>query len=293
MVRVIEARIRLPTFSIKHPEAFQVRASLPLPQPSTLVGVLAYCVGVAKGMGTDAAKVVGSWVEEGKLMAARASLLSGVPPMTVSTTVLRRFRVVDKAHLYKLPGEGPKYIKAIEDAVQRGEFERIKSMLEKDLTDAFYREYIMGHEVKCVWAISDDLELQPDWIMLAHRLGDTESLCAVLEVKEVGAKVTEDHVVETSFPTHLEGSKLIEGGPYTIMKMCDEAFFHHRKGKPRRFIIPCEITVKRIRSGVVPVITPSKVRVEYEEPVKVIKTDGGEEITAYTPTPTRRRGRKR
>jgi len=290
MVRVIEARLRLPTFSIKHPEAFQVRASLPIPQPSTLIGLFTYCISIARDIGIAAGEMVGEWVDEGKLMAARASPLKTSLPMTISTIVLRRFRFADKAYFYKPSGEDKYYAEVINEAITAREFYRVKSLLERDLTDAFYREYVMSHELRCVWAISDDLELRPEWLMLAHRLGDTESLCSVLDVGEVAAEIVEEDVVETSFPAHLEGCRLVEGS-YMIVKMCDEAFFHHREGGPRRFIVPCRVRVERFRGGAVSVITPSKVRVEYEEPVKVIRMEGGEEITAYTPGETRRRRR--
>jgi len=289
MVRVIEARLRLSTFSVKHPEAFQVRVALPIPQPSTLVGLLACCLGMAKGVGMKAGGIIGEWVDSAKILAARATPVEDSPPLVFSTMVLRRFRIEDKAHESKEKGT-PKPIDVLRNALLNGEFELVKTMLEKKLTDAFYREYVMGHELRCVWAISDDLELRPEWLMLAHRLGDTESLCSVLDVEEVAAEIVEEDVVETSFPAHLEGCRLVEGS-YMIVKMCDEAFFHHREGGPRRFIVPCRVRVERVRGGAVSVITPSKVRVEYEEPVKVIRIEGGEEITAYTPRETRRRRR--
>ena len=282
MVRVIEARLRLPIFSIKHPEAFQVRATLPLPQPSTVIGMLAYCLGVIKDVGTTAGEIVRKWVDEGILMAARASLTTSVPPLALSTIVLRRFRVADKAYLYKESETGLKYVEAIKEAIGRRDFRRVKSILETDLTDAFYREYITGYEIKCVWAFSEDVEFQPEWVRLIHRLGDTESLCTVLEVKEVEGEIVEGDVVETIFPTCYMKVRSVEGS-YIMVKMCDESFFHQRREGPKMFICPCRTRVERVKGKVIPLIEPSKVKIEYEEPMRIIRTYSGEEITAYTP----------
>lgn len=281
MARAIEAYLRLPIFSIKHPEAFQVRASLPIPQPSTLMGLLTYCIGVAEGIGMRAGGKVKRWVDEGKLLAARASLLKEAPPMTISTIVLRRFRVVDKAYLYEPSKGAPKYVEIIGEAILRKDFGYVKSLLEKDLTDAFYREYVVAHEIKVIWVVSDEIEFKPEWLMLTQRMGDTESLCTVVKVDEAEAEVVEKDVVETGYPAYLEDAKDIDGA-YTIMKMCDEAFFYYREGVLRRFIVPCEIRIEKIKGRVVPMMIPSKVKIQYERPVKVIRTERGEEIVAYT-----------
>ena len=213
--------------------------------------------------------------------------------MAISTTVLRRFRTADKAHFYEEATSGLKYIQALGEAVEKGQLERVKSVLERDLTDAFYREYVMGHEIMCVWVLSDDVDFNPEWVRLVQRLGDTESLCTVLEVKVMGAEVFKETVVETRFPTCLEGAKESIKGAYTIVKMCDEAFFYSRRGQPRRFIVPCEVRVEKVRGGAVPVISPSKVQVEYERPVKVVRTGLGDEIVAYAPARRQRRRRGR
>lgn len=292
MVRTIRAHLRLPIFSIKNPEAFQVRASLPIPQPSTLIGMFAYCLGAATGIGTVAGKIVKNWIDEGKLLAARASLLSDSLPMITSTTVLRRFRIADKAHYYDERETKLKYIKVIHSAIREGRLDRVKSMLEKDLMDAFYREYVMGHEVLCVWAISDNVEFQPKWVRLAHRLGDTESICTVLKVEEIEAEAVEKRVVETCFPAYLNGSMKSIEGDYTIVKMCDEGFFYTRDGKPRKFAVPCKVEMVKVRRGAVPAIIPSKIRIIYRRPVKTIRTTDGEEVTAYVPAERRRGGRE-
>ena len=51
------ARIFSPIFSIKNPEAFQIGITLPVPQPSTLVGALAYCIGVHREIGLKALNI--------------------------------------------------------------------------------------------------------------------------------------------------------------------------------------------------------------------------------------------
>jgi len=152
---------------------------------------LAYCLGVARGWGTAALERVREWVREGKLLAARASLARDQPPLAVSPIVLRRFRVVDKAHEAKGKGEA-KPIERLSDSARSGDFLGAKRMVEVELTDAFYREYVMGYELLCAWALDEALDVDPGCLYLAQRLGDTESLCTVLEVRAEEAEVGEE-----------------------------------------------------------------------------------------------------
>ena len=276
MAELIVAHIRLPIFSIKHPEAFQVMSSLPIPQPSSLVGLLAYCVGVAKGLGTKTLDEVKTWVKEAKLLAARATLITGGLPMTQSSIVLRRFRVVDKAHESKEKGI-PKPIQRLAKFCQQGDFRMVKILLEKELTDAFYREYVMGHELLCVWAIEDDIDLEPNWLYLTQRLGDTESLCTAVSVESIEAEIYETKEVKTGFPTPIEGLVWPLEGSHIIIKMCDEL----RNLRP--YVVPCELRIEKMGRLVVPIVRPSEIRATYKKPVKVIKADDFI-LTAFWPT---------
>jgi len=285
MAQLIAARLRLPLFSIKHPEAFQVMSSLPLPQPSSLIGLLAYCVGVAKGIGTKALEEVMKWVEDGKLLAARATLATDSLPMTPSSVVLRRFRVVDKAHEAKRKGI-PKPIDRLAQFSKQGDFRSAKALLEVELMDAFYREYVMGHELLCVWALEDETSLEPSWLYLAQRLGDTESLCTVISVETHETRVYETDKIRTKFPTPLEGLSAPVEGPHTVAKMCDEL----RALRP--YIIPCEVKMRKRKEGpIVPVIRPSEVKVSYEEPVRVIEAENII-LTAFWPVRRTKRGKR-
>ena len=284
MVKLIVARLSLPIYSIKHQEAFQVMASLPIPQPSSLVGLLAYCMGVARGWGYTALERVKEWVREGKLLAARAALVEEALPLTVSSVVLRRFRIVDKAHEAKTSGV-PKPIDSLREAAQEGDFKEAKSLLEIRLMDAFYREYVMGHELLCVWALADDVDVNPNWLYLAQRLGDTESLCSVLGVELVEGDIEEASDVRTRFPSPAEGIAIPISGPHALVKMCDE----ERQLRP--YVIPCDIKVEKTEAGVVPVVRPSEVEITYEENVKIIKGPEGLLFTAFWPKERARRGR--
>ena len=281
MAELMVARLRLPIFSIKHPEAFQVRSSLPVPQPSSLVGLLAYCLGVARGWGTVALERVREWVREGKLLAARASLARDQPPLAASPIVLRRFRIADEAYARKEKRE------PLLAAIKQRDFKAAKIWLEVKLTDALYREYIMGYELLCAWALDEALDVDPGCLYLAQRLGDTESLCTVVEVRAEEAEVGEEEALRTVFPTPME--KLAEPvrGSYTVARMCDE----ERQLRP--YVLPCELAMEKVEGGFITLVRPSEVEVRYEEPVRVIRSESGLALTAFWPRAGRRRRRGR
>ena len=247
---------------------------------------MAYCLGVARGWGTAALERVREWVREGKLLAARASLARDQPPLAVSPIVLRRFRVVDKAHEAKGKGEA-KPIERLSDSARSGDFLGAKRMVEVELTDAFYREYVMGYELLCAWALDEALDVDPVCLYLAQRLGDTESLCTVLEVRAEEAEVGEEEAVRTSFPTPME--KLAEPvkGSYTVARMCDE----ERQLRP--YVLPCELAMEKVEGGFITLVRPSEVEVRYEEPVRVIRSESGLVLTTFWPRTGRARRRRR
>jgi len=271
LVNVIFAKIRLPLFSVKQPESFQVMSSMPIPQPSSLIGALAYCLGVISGEGVKALNKVYEMVERGDILAARARPWSdggAATPLTLSTVILRRFRVVDKAHEKKRRGE-VKPAERLSKAVSGGDLVQAKRILEIELTDAFYREYVMGIDMLCAWVVREGV-IDPESVKLIPRLGDTESLCTVIKVWSEKCGTAKKTIVETSFPAPALGKARVLEGSFMYMKLCDEL----RRLVP--FIVPCEVRVERSGKVRYPAIRPTAVRIEYEEGARVCETSVGD-----------------
>lgn len=249
------AKINAPIFSIKHPEAFQIGAALPVPQPSALVGALAYCLGVHKGIGTKALE------EAQKAIAiARAKLMEGVT--VVTPVVLRRFRVLDKGFETKTKGEIAAFERAC-NALRSGDFEVFRRLIEVELTDALYREYLSHASIKCVWVLRQPFDSR--LLYLLQRLGDTESLVTVLEAWSADCQVVKMDRVDTDYPFTLTSGVLeYIQGDYTALKMCDE----HRKLK--MYYVPCKKEISSTTSGIKYfTYVPTKVHVELRQPQEV------------------------
>lgn len=271
MVKVVAARVRLPVFSISNPESFQILSALPVPQPSSLVGSLAYAIGVAENKGLRVLEEVYGLVEKSELLAARARPLgeeAAAPPLIPSALVVRRFRVADKAHESKEKGER-KPVELLGSALSSGSFEDVKKLLEVELMDAFYREYVMGIELLCLWVFKS--WAPPEHVVrLIHRLGDTESLCTVTDVTINESQLLKKRLVETSFPAPwLEGARVVKGSYYPA-KLCNEV------RKLSLYIMPLRIEVER-RSGLrYPTIRPASVTIDYGSEVTVCETKWGD-----------------
>ncbi|MEM2673819.1 MAG: type I-A CRISPR-associated protein Cas5a, partial [Candidatus Bathyarchaeia archaeon] len=138
------AKVITPIFSIKHPETFQIATSLPIPQPSSLVGALAYCLGVQQEIGLKAQEIV-----KENVIVARAKLVGETA--TVNPVILRRFRILDK-------GIEEKDFEKACNAFHAGDFDTYRKILEKKLTDALYREYLSLATLKCVWVLKTYIE---------------------------------------------------------------------------------------------------------------------------------------
>lgn len=254
-LRAVFARIRLPVFSVKHPETFQVMSCLPIPQPSSLVGALAYCIGVYRGSGIKTFHQLRESIGKEVGLLARAKLTDMT---TISTIVLRRFRIADefrkRMELYEL--------------LSKGDYTAGKFFLEKDLTDAFYRSYIMGHEILCVWVVSGDLEVYESMFLLLQRLGDTESLVAVREVWIEEAEIGNSSEIKTPFPFPLEDAT-IKRGDFVLMKMCNE------KRLIEQFVIPVKHELRYTERGKVVILKPTEVEAIFPQPVPYCETSEG------------------
>jgi CRISPR-associated protein Cas5 subtype I-A len=248
------AKINTPIFSIKHPETFQIATSLPIPQPSTLVGALAYCLGVQQRIGLKAQEIA---VEN--VIIARAKLISEVT--AINPVTLRRFRILDKGL------EEGDFEKAC-SAFQKGDFNTFRRIIEEKLTDALYREYLSPATLKCVWILRNPIESKI--LYLLQRLGDTESLVNVVETWSTECRIMYSDKISTDYP-FTAAPDIINTiyGNYTALRMCDE------KRESKLFYVPCKKEVRSTVSGIKYfVYTPVKVDIELKKSHKVFMIDG-------------------
>jgi len=254
------AKINAPIFSIKHPEAFQIGAALPVPQPSALVGALAYCLGVSEGIGVKA-------LEEARrnVVAARAKLAKGCT--VVTPVILRRFRVLDKGLEAKAKGEVPAFERAC-NALSSGDFYGFKRTIEVELTDALYREYLSHALIKCIWVLNRPYDSK--LLYLLQRLGDTESLVTVLEAWSTDCQLIKADQTDTEYPFALTPDVLEHvHGDYTTSKMCDE------NRKLKMYYIPCKKEISSTPSGIKYFTYASaKVEVKLRRPQEIFEIDG-------------------
>ncbi|MEM2613860.1 MAG: type I-A CRISPR-associated protein Cas5a [Nitrososphaerota archaeon] len=248
------AKIITPIFSLKHPEAFQIAASLPIPQPSSLVGALAYCIGTEQRMGLRVQEIIKdiAVVARGKLVGETA---------VVNPVILRRFRILDKGI------EEGDFEEACE-ALRLGDFNVFRNTLEKRLTDALYREYLSPAKLKCTWILRTALESKI--LYLLQRLGDTESLVSVTEAWSADCKMMSINELSTDYPFTLDGNMIdnIQGN-YTVLKMCDE------KRDLKLFYVPCKKEVRSTPTGVKYfVYTPTRIDLKLKKPCTVFIVDG-------------------
>jgi CRISPR-associated protein Cas5 subtype I-A len=253
------AKINTPIFSIKHPETFQIAASLPIPQPSTLIGALAYCFGVQQGIGLEAQKVI-----KENVVIARARLISDA--ITVNPIILRRFRILDKGFESKEKEEEKPFEKAL-SILQEGDFDTFRKMIEQTLTDAFYREYLSPATLKCVWILRSPIESKI--LYLLQRLGDTESLVNVTEVWSAECKTERLDKTSTSYYfTVLQDIIGAVHGNYTIMRMCNEG------RELKLYYVPCRKEIRNTPSGLKYfVYTPAKIDIEMRKAQEVYFID--------------------
>ncbi|RZN59541.1 MAG: type I-A CRISPR-associated protein Cas5 [Thermoproteota archaeon] len=266
MVRVIAALVRLPVFSVAHPESFQILSALPVPQPSSLIGALGYAIGVYEGKGTKALNELRELVIKGEVLAARAKLQENGQlnyPLIPSSVILRRFRIMDKAHETKKKGE-IKPIERLKSSLNAREIETVKRILEIELMDAFYREYVMGLNLLCVW-IFKGKGFEDEVIKNIHRLGDTESLCTVLEVSSEESPLVHKRAVTTKFPAPIN-EKCTLSGDFILTKMCDE------KRELKTFVVPLRQEIEKKGRLRYPVVWPSTVKIDYGEEIVVCET---------------------
>lgn len=186
-MKVLLARLRLPLFSIKHHETYQVAAAIPFIPPSTIVGAIAQSAargGLCKG---DCLAEVRSWISKARDVAA---------PTVKFPVMLRRARGVLEEG--KLPPHG----------------DEINAYF-----DAMVREYAYAAErvVLIVPSAEQRLNLLEKALWLLERVGDTESYASVTGVEELDARPCNAEGVNVV----VKLSRAI-GGAFLVVKAGDE-----------------------------------------------------------------------
>lgn len=255
-----------PTFySIRHSESFQVAKSLIIPQPTTLIGALAYTYAITNNVGRlEALNTITA-----NTVIARAKLLS---PAVVESVILRRLRILDKGmEREKKGGAETGYSKLLRLLGKSAFPEFIKTLT--TLTDAMYREYIHAHEVLALYILKSHINVKPE---LITRIGDTESLCTIIDVQEVNVRTLKVREVTTSYPFPLTDDIKDIKGSYIIVKMCSERGIDWNTGLCRLcyFVIPAHLEFKKVRKGYrISVYRPSYVTVKFSEDKDVFEVN--------------------
>lgn len=186
-MKVLLARLRLPLFSVRHHETYQVAATLPFLPPSTIIGALTQAA--ARGglcAGHCLAEVRG-WVAKARDAAA---------PTVKFPAMLRRARgVLEEGKLPTSAGE----IGAYFDALVR----EYAYATERTILVVPNGEQHLGRLEKALW--------------LLERVGDTESYASVAAVEELDARTCGAGDVNVAVRL-----RVASGGAYLVVKAGDE-----------------------------------------------------------------------
>lgn len=186
-MRVLLAKLRLPLFSVRHHETYQVASALPFLPPSTIMGALTQAAARGGLCAGDCLVEVRKWVAKTRDAAA---------PTAKFPVLLRRARgVVEEG---KLPPSA----------------EEIASYF-----DAMVREYAYAAERTILVVPSDEKHLGKleKALWLLERVGDTESYASVAEVAEIDARPCGAGEVNVA----VKLNKAV-GGAYLVVKAGDE-----------------------------------------------------------------------
>lgn len=160
----IISKIKFPFFSLKHIESYQVAVSYPVIFPSTLVGAFGYALSLlGECKGDECSKAYSNYILKARefVNESRRTIISSKFPV-----ILKRFRTLEhKGNNYNLPEKIDKISKS---------------------TDAMVREYVFTPERDFVFIVKNDKEIDvvKKALRLIDRLGDSESLVSVIDVRE-------------------------------------------------------------------------------------------------------------
>ena len=186
-MRVLLARLRLPLFSVRHHETYQVASALPFLPPSTIIGALTQAAARGGLCAGDCLAEVRGWIAKARDTAA---------PTAKFPVMLRRARGV------------------LEEGGLPPSAEELASYF-----DAMVREYAYTAEraVLVVPSAESHLGRLEKALWLLERVGDTESYASVAEVAEIDARPC--GVGEVNIAVKLNNAV---GGAYLVVKAGDE-----------------------------------------------------------------------
>ncbi len=253
MAYVAVVKLKLPFFSVRNLEAFQIGSSLPLPPPSALIGALAYAIAVKEHLNSHEALT-----KTREIVQLARALVSSDYPIIPNSILLWRYRVLDKLK------EFLKMIKELGNSPYL-----VKREVELKFKDALYREYIHVQELEAIYVVNREIE--SSLFKLISRLGDTESYCSVEDVglyktpmlskqKVTEAEISHPLKYDTKYIKEIEGS-------YIILKMSDE------REHLMPFILPIRREIKHVKEGKVVMYRPTKIRVRFSKPVMMLSFD--------------------
>jgi CRISPR-associated protein Cas5 subtype I-A len=199
--RAFIVQARAPAFSIRQPQTYQVGASLPLPQPSTLVCALAYAAALTERgpTGSLGDEYVGKLAESMLQVLVRVTAKPAAP-LTSSLITVSRVRALERSS------------EEVMKDVKSG----------RRISDAMVREYYSGRlTIIYVFRNVASIERAYSWLHLLGRIGDTESLLSLESVEEALMEpLGTEQYVDTYTP--LEWVESYGEGVFSLTRMCKE-----------------------------------------------------------------------
>lgn len=214
MLTTIEAVIKGPVFSVQRPLSYQIGDSLILPQPSTLVSALAFCLSRAQSntvqdFGDEYLRNLIEFVRKGLVRVT----IKPLTPLISTPILLSRLRTLEWT------------TNEIEGKISDG----------KKLTNVVIREYVFGvFSIYFLFTDDEIAEKSIKFLPLISRVGDTESLTSVTRIERATLIGREK---SGSIDTYTPSSWLeITSENFVISKLCKEDYAKYRveeiKGKP-------------------------------------------------------------
>lgn len=199
-MKAVVAIVRAPLFSVRRPLSYQAAVAFPLPQPSTLVGALAFSLGVKEGLGSGYGDSYAESCTKAVLERLIRVAIKPLAPISRSVVMLLRMRTLETKS------------EEVEQKVREG----------RRISDAMVREYFYGR-LGMIYLFEDDESASRalEALYLVERLGDTESCVCVTEVLEGRLEVVGQRgLIDTSTPKNW--IKRIYRGRYSLAQMCPE-----------------------------------------------------------------------
>jgi len=263
--KAVILKIRLPLFSLRQPESFQVSSSLPVPSPSTLVGSLAYAFAINDKLDSKTALEYVRRI----VLVARASLAEYMP-IIPNPILLWRFRILDRGIEKPKERVSPEkrftLLNRLSMLVKEDKYNEVKNLVETKLKDALYREYLFTFEINVIFLLREEVETKIFYYI--SRLGDTESLCSVHNIDIKGYNIELVKNVVTKYPFKYTNKINNIHGDFMILRQGDE----YRNLS--LFVIPVSRKIiTTSRGSKIVVYAPSQIKVTFTDQVRTARID--------------------